>query len=154
MHEADVARGRGDGGRARHVRLPLSVALPVCGVDHRVHACGGPLRRSRVAEIGPHPLSPGGRRRALEPGRADVPGALRRLPDELAAEVPATAGDQQPLHTRQIVTQRGDNPLSRQKTPTETWPTAEDETVVGSSDTLVGAPPPAAPPPVPPPEAG
>jgi beta-lactam-binding protein with PASTA domain len=44
--------------------------------------------------------------------------------------------------------------LSRQKTPTETWPTAEDETVVGSSDTLVGAPPPAAPPPVPPPEAG
>jgi beta-lactam-binding protein with PASTA domain len=41
------------------------------------------------------------------------------------------------------------------RTPTETWPTTEDDTAVTRSDTLVGGPPPpAAPPPAAPPEPG
>ena len=93
VDEPEPTRRLGDGRRAVDVHLPLALALDVRGVDHGVDAGDRSADLGRVADVDAHPLRLAVRL-VLPPGRAHLPACRGRTPDELATEVPATAGDQ------------------------------------------------------------
>src|SRR5439155_15574088 len=78
------------------VHLPLALALSVGGVDDGVNAAQRLRDAGRLAHVDSDPFGLTSRR-ALEPGRAHVPSLLRRSRDQLAPEVPAASGDEEPL---------------------------------------------------------
>ncbi len=86
---------RGDGRRAVDVHRPLPLALDIRRMDHRVDAVDRTCQAIRISDVRVHPLGCTARL-APPPGRSNVPARRGRAANQLAPEVPAAAGDQQP----------------------------------------------------------
>ena len=99
VHEPAAASCIGRGGRAVDVRRPgIRPVLQVGGVHHGVDSGCGSGERRGVSDVEPVPAAGEPLRGSLPPRRGHVHPVRSSAPDELGAEVPAAAGDEEPRY--------------------------------------------------------